>query len=78
MDFSVDALLTIQEELEIQIEWRNRENAAHDNLKVRHKQEYNKFVQKIAKLERQLEDKARELKEKSQSLTLLEKQKTEK
>lgn len=124
LDFTVEALLTTQEELEIQVVARknlsldlaqaekahkqsktqlvkledefeklgeryNQERSAHeklkgahkhersehDKLKQDHKQKCARYTKNIAELERQLEDKARELKEKSQSLTLLEKQK---
>ncbi|MDW5286473.1 hypothetical protein R6Y90_16035 [Alteromonas macleodii] len=56
-------------------EAHKHESSAHEKLKEAHKLESAKYTKNIAKLEQQLSAKAKELKEKGQSLTLLEKQK---
>lgn len=75
LDFSVEALLTTQEELEIQAVARKNLSSDLAQVEKAHKQKCVSYSKNIAKLERRLEDKDRELKKKSQSLTLLEKQK---
>ena len=56
-------------------EAHKHECSAHEKLKEAHQRECAKHAKKIVKLERELNGKERQLKEKSQGLTLLEKQK---